>query len=371
MGYNDYIIINRKNDMDKKRIFVALIMAIALIMLASCSKNAPSDSTNDKVDITPPQDEPDEPSEPEPEPEPQPYTVYLDNRAGWEMVCCRFYDENDEYLCEKEASCDTYGVYYITIPVECAKYLFTDKAGNFTPLLTEPEGENDVFNNESDQWTRYSDAIKNTLSLGKNSIAITPELKEAGREYIEFSVEKEGIYTLNCEYGVEAAFVTVEIGKGNWDKDSADWTSFSTPLDSAVLTPGSYYICIFYDYSLADGVYSVELSYEISEPEPKPLLNRVFTDGEYWFYFYEVDGSLMGVRDMNGASCDYTYTTYAEKGITYIRLIPLGDDDYVFNNSYLSALSSAKKIFVIGDILTVKGREFAEVSQNEQNVYTE
>ncbi len=349
--------------MDKRKALLALIMALMLAVLASCSDKTPSDSGNDGVSITPPENEPDRPAEPEPEP--QPYTVYLDNKAGWEMVYCRFYDENDEYLCEKETSCDKYGIYYITIPVECAKYLFTDKVGNFTPLLDAPQGENTVFNNQSDQWTRYSDAIKNTLSLGNNTIILTPELKETGREYIEFCAEKEGIYTLTCENRIESAFVTVEIGAGNWEKDSADWTSFSSPPESAELTPGRYYICIFYDYSLADGVYTLELSYEEKPRDTVSLNNRIFSDGEHWFYFHDLDGNVMTVMNKEGITCDYTYAVTVENGITYIRLVPIGEDDYIFDNSYLSTLSSVWKIFVLDDILTVKGMEFTDVSQNQ------
>ncbi len=347
--------------MNKSIILFFLLMALMLAVLASCSGKAPPDSGNNSVDTTPPEKEPDLP----PEPEPQPYTVYLDNEAGWGMVYCRFYDENDEYLCEKEASCDNYGVYYITIPVECAKYLFTDKVGNFTPLLEAPRGESTVFNNKNDQWTRYSDAIKNTLSLGENTIILTPELKEVGREYIEFCAEKEGIYTLTCENGIEAAFVTVEIGKGNWEKDSADWTKFSATPDTAVLAPGRYYICVFYNYSVAEGIHTVELSYEDNPAEAAPLLNRVFTDGEHWFYFFERDGNVMSVMNKDGATCDYTYSATAENGVTYIRLVPLNEDDYIFDNSRLSTLSSAGEIFFVDGTLTVKGREFTNVSQNQ------
>lgn len=348
--------------MSRKLILIALLVSILLTVLVSCSGNTLS-GDNNNTEITPPDNETEDTSDTEPEPEPEPFTVYLDNEAGWDMVYCRFYGINDEYLCENELKCDIYGIYCITIPVECKKFLFTNRQGDFTLLYEAPEGKDLVIDNKTDKWIRYSDAIKNKISLGTNHLAFTPVLREAKCEYILFRAEQEGIYTFTADYGLEVGIVTVEIGEGNWENDSLDWTHFSNPLHTAFLTTGSYYACIFYDSSLAEGVYEVELSFSEKTDEPDPLLNKIFSDGNMWFYFFLLDESTMTVMTADGATFNYTYTYRTENGNILLRLFPVDEDrDIVINNSLLSLLSSSGKVYVADGALTVNNQAFSQMS---------
>ncbi len=344
--------------MNRKLILALLLAAVLLTLLISCSGNTPSGGDNNKTDSTLPGNGTEDSSDIEPDP--QPFTVYLDNEAGWDMIYCRFYGADDEYLCETELECDVYGIYYVTVPVECEKYLFTNRQGDFTPLYKAPEGDEIVVDNQTEGWIKYSDAIKNKLTLGANSLALTPILREAKCEYIPFRAEQDGIYTFTADYGLEVGIVIVEIGEGNWDNDSQDWTAFSTPLNSAFLTTGSYYACVFYDSSLADGVYEVELDFREQTVEPDPLLNKIFTDGETWFYFFLLNNPTMTVMTSEVSSCNYTYTYRIENGSIFLRLIPTDEDNEIaIKGSLLSLLSSSGKVYVTDSTLIVNNSEFS------------
>lgn len=338
--------------MNRKIVFIALCLAILLLMLSSCTDSGKNNGGGSSSDENPSENPSDTPT-------PTPTKVFFDNDAGWNEVFCYLYDSEDEFLCEIELSPDLFGIYSVSIPPECKGFVFTDKRKNTTEVLTTPTGARNAFNNLTAEWTTYSTAIKNPIKLGDNLVAVTLDDLDMGFAYLRFEAEMDGVYTFTTETSLEIGILVVEISDGEWQVDSSDWTKFSTPLNQAYLTAGNYYICLFNDKLVNEGLYEVELSYEEKKQEQITLESLVFSDGETTIFFYRDKTDVLSVLSVDGATYSYEYRLIKEGEVHVISLTPMYEgEEFYLGNFALSTLSANRDILYLDGKIKIRNNEF-------------
>ena len=305
-----------------------------LLILSSCV------GTHPPIDQSPV----DDPVEP---PISEPGEVYLRNSAGWKSVFCFLIinkDSGERRTLQMKP--DTYGIYYAYIPEGTELIAFGNGEGEQSEPTPPPTAKESTYDNLSGEWMPYSDAIFNSLSIGKNDIRVTPAHKSKGGQYILFHAERDGIYTLVSESAFDFRICVVEYSDGDWSDESADWFAFSPEGDRAELKAGYYYI--FLDcssHSLPEGLHSVIVNYSEPSDSFDPLLGLILSDGETVVCFLVRDECLMSVLKDGVEQALYAYTLIeSDRGYEILLTLRSGVE-YQVEDYSLSTLSLAGHVY--------------------------